>query len=273
MPINIFIDAEVRAPIYAKMWKSTLFHGFRGELFNARGVNQMDILQLIFSQPFNFEELNTYHNNMLHSTAANGDGPLMEAVIKQLKEHQVNFTKMLNERNGYRVDDAMIYLVRGKDRGKAAWHYVEVNRSLLSIFLKRTDGGTLDVAQYGRIIQSGWGRDPDEATKESIHRISHISPDHFENDQTPLHIAVSKRKLDVAKILVSNKADLNITDKYGLTPLHLAAVHGHMELVKLLLSNNADSTVKDVQGKTAAEVAHENEHYKVYEFMKAYKGS
>ena len=57
-------------------------------------------------------------------------------------------------------DPSLVYLVRGKDKGREAWHYVLVKRNLLPIFLKHTQGGTVDVAKFGTILFSGWGKDP-----------------------------------------------------------------------------------------------------------------
>ena len=48
-----------------------------------------------------------------------------------------------------------VYLVRGKDRGRPARHYVMVEEPLLGLFLKKTTGGDLDVADFGTILKSG----------------------------------------------------------------------------------------------------------------------
>lgn len=54
----------------------------------------------------------------------------------------------------------LVYLVRGKDRGEACWHYVLVDKHKLPIFLEKVKGGALDVADYGKVLYSGWGQDP-----------------------------------------------------------------------------------------------------------------
>ena len=59
-----------------------------------------------------------------------------------------------------------LYLVRGKDRGRPAWHYVLVRTESIGEFLKRIDSGTVDVANYGKVITSGWGTDPPENIKQ-----------------------------------------------------------------------------------------------------------
>jgi hypothetical protein len=53
-----------------------------------------------------------------------------------------------------------VYLVKGKDAGKAAWHYVLIDRLKLSLFEQKLRKGSLDVAEFGRVLYSGWGENP-----------------------------------------------------------------------------------------------------------------
>jgi hypothetical protein len=61
-----------------------------------------------------------------------------------------------------------VFLVRGKDRGKAAWHYVLVDKAKKEMFLAAARGGSLDVADYGEVLYSGWGQDPPPEIKQKI---------------------------------------------------------------------------------------------------------
>ncbi|CAK8162348.1 hypothetical protein CAXC1_120030 [Candidatus Xenohaliotis californiensis] len=64
----------------------------------------------------------------------------------------------------------LVYLVRGKDGEKSAWHYVLVDRPKLQIFLRKTQGGSLDVADYGKVLYSGWGQDPPQDIVDKINK-------------------------------------------------------------------------------------------------------
>jgi len=72
---------------------------------------------------------------------------------------------------------------------------------------------------------------------------------------TPLHLAVIKCNIDVAKLLISKGADVNATDKYSRTPLHYVAFQGNIDLAKLLISKGADVNVKDKFGETPLKTA------------------
>ena len=61
-----------------------------------------------------------------------------------------------------------LFLVRGKDRGKPAWHYVLVDKHKLEMFLEKSKSGSLDVALYGEILYSGWGENPPEDIVQKI---------------------------------------------------------------------------------------------------------
>ena len=163
-----------------------------------------------------------------------------------------------------------IYLVRGKDRGKQAWHYVLVNKALLPLFLRRTKGGSLDVADFGRVLKSGWGKDPPEDIRKSIREMDSTFPD--TQSRTVLHVASKSASLEIVDLLVKYKADINAYDADGFTPLHLAAMYGNIQVVKKLVETNADVNLK-VDGKDAAELARMNEETEIEEYLKPKRSS
>merc|ERR1740130_887423 len=75
---------------------------------------------------------------------------------------------------------------------------------------------------------------------------------------TPLHDASAVNSLEVAELLLWNKADIHEIDRTWNTPLHMAVQNGHEAMVKLLLENDAKVNVEDQQGKTPLEQAQGN---------------
>jgi ankyrin repeat protein len=51
---------------------------------------------------------------------------------------------------------------------------------------------------------------------------------------TPLHIACSHGKMEIARALLESGAAVNIEDKEKWTPLHCAAAEGHINMIQLL---------------------------------------
>lgn len=56
---------------------------------------------------------------------------------------------------------------------------------------------------------------------------------------SPLHIACKNGSFEVAKILVCNKAIVDLENAIGVTPLHLAAKNNHLKCAQLLLLSGA----------------------------------
>ncbi|NOR14798.1 MAG: acyltransferase family protein [Candidatus Aminicenantes bacterium] len=70
---------------------------------------------------------------------------------------------------------------------------------------------------------------------------------------TPLIIAVTFDKVEVAQALIEAGADMTITNNEGATPLHIAAFFCRTDIVKALLEKGADKNAKNNSGKTALE--------------------
>lgn len=62
----------------------------------------------------------------------------------------------------------LVYLVNGKDSGRDVWHYVLVDKEKLLEFQKSIKAGNIDVIKYGKVLSSGWGKNPPPDVVESI---------------------------------------------------------------------------------------------------------
>ena len=56
--------------------------------------------------------------------------------------------------------------------------------------------------------------------------------------------------MDIVRILLANKAKVNLKLKHGCTAIYAASKLGHHEIVDLLLRNNADVNLKTDNGWT-----------------------
>jgi len=71
-----------------------------------------------------------------------------------------------------------IYPVRGKDRGRPAWHYVLLSsgdEDHVQGFKEQCRTGIIDVADWGYIIVSGWGEDPPNNIRDKVYNWTFVS--------------------------------------------------------------------------------------------------
>ena len=230
-------------------------------------------------------------NSPLHIAVSNGFFHITKLLIKKgsnvnlqnkegrtplflgVKNKQKHLIKLLIENEadvtiGYQENSTdRIYLVRGKGRGRAAWQYVLVKKHLLGLFLKRTNGGSLDGADFGAVLRSGWGKDPPEGTIDQI-----LEECDFKEipGVTVLHIASKENnEPEIIDLLVKSGANVNAQDAEGFTPLHMATIHGNLKIVKKLVDLDADVNIVTTDGKNAAELAHLNEELEIEEYLQS----
>ena len=65
---------------------------------------------------------------------------------------------------------------------------------------------------------------------------------------SPLHLAIEKGCLDIAKFLIEKGMNINAKDNSGNTPLHIAAKNNDSSLIELLLEKGADYNIPNQNG-------------------------
>ena len=186
-------------------------------------------------------------------------------VVKMLLENDADVGK----RDKQDPNDRVI-LVSGKDKGKPAWHFVDVKKTLTGLFYKRIKSGSLDVAHFGTVLASGWGTDPPDSKREEIFKADSVNTVEIK-DKTALHIACEIGDVAIMDLLVEHGADINALDADGFTPLQLAAIRGNMKVVKRLVELKADVNLTTADGKDAVDYAKMNEEVQIEEFLKSKK--
>jgi hypothetical protein len=89
-----------------------------------------------------------------------------DAAQKDLKKKD-GFEKIIKKKT-LKALEGKVFLVRGKDNGRPAWHYVLVSKESEAELKKQKAGTNIDVADYGKIIKSGWGEEPSDEVKREI---------------------------------------------------------------------------------------------------------
>lgn len=119
-----------------------------------------------------------------------------------------------------------------------------------------------DAAYYGNI----------EAVKSFLEDGTNINAKDDKYGATPLHEAASRGHIEIAKLLISKKANVDSKGKYGETPLHRAVLGGHADLVDLLIQKKANVNAKEDDGTTVLESAIKYKETKIIELLRNHGG-
>ena len=91
---------------------------------------------------------------------------------------------------------------------------------------------------------------------------ANVNGDRDQYGETALHRASIRGYLEIAELLTSSGADVNIRDSHGWTALHRASINGRLKIVQLLLCQRADMSIRNVNGITAIGIASSRGHLK-----------
>jgi cytohesin len=122
-------------------------------------------------------------------------------------------------------------------------------QQVIEIEAQRTGAGT-------NLMLPGEAADAQDREIQRIKLLIQNSPDLIntagnEGRYPPLIQAAMSDSLRVARYLLDNQANVNVTDRQGETALTTAAAGGHRAIVELLLSRSAEVNAKGLRGFTA----------------------
>ena len=86
--------------------------------------------------------------------------------------------------------------------------------------------------------------------------------------ETPLHMAAGSGNTVALRLLTEHGAHVNAQRRDRKTPLHLAASNGHIEIVKILIENKADVKAIDLYKNTPLMCAVVAKHKEVETFLR-----
>jgi ankyrin repeat protein len=87
---------------------------------------------------------------------------------------------------------------------------------------------------------------------------------------SPLFTASENGHCDIVKYLVAHNADVNLTDRNNKSPLYSAAEMGHYDIVLFLLQKGADVNISDVNKKSSLYVASSSGHFTIIKLLIAH---
>ena len=249
MAVRLFTETGVDTDIQDERFAALHISAIKGFV---------DIAQLLIEAGCNVNLQNSSGKTSLHLAVQNKHKHLTEILLENQADVNIRDNHDPTER---------LHLVRRKGKIGPSWHYVDVKKASSGLFDKRVKDGSIRLARFGTVLESGRGEDPPESKREEVRAKVHSQVG--KKDKTALHFACEIGDEQIIELLVKHGADVNACDAYGFTPLQLAAIQGNMSVVKKLVELKADVNLTTADGKDAADYAHLNEETEIEEFLKS----
>ncbi|KAI8496456.1 hypothetical protein Bbelb_257550 [Branchiostoma belcheri] len=203
-----------------------------------------------------------YGDTPLHYASLFGNFRAAKTLCFQYVNNEI-LNALLRTRN-LTSDQERVYLVRGKEElphggRRQMWCYVLVDAWKTGLFLKRVQGGSFTVNEFGKILKYGEGTaGPSKKVTDYILKKYKAADTARVQDETTLHAASKNGHRDIVRILLQRHAWINDGNAHGLTALHLAAMYGHVDVINVLIDGQADLRAEDSEGNTPLRVAYFN---------------
>ncbi|XP_052769568.1 ankyrin-3-like isoform X2 [Mya arenaria] len=211
-------------------------------LYYALRSNLPEIANLLIAHPgINLDAKSSRGSPILHAAVRMPDFPFLETLLKaganpNIMDNDNRYTALLICVT-YRLTDAIRILLR---------YRADVNQR------NYRGDSALTVAVYG-------------SNKHIIQMLldAGADPNTHSNTESPLFIACYEDDIDIVRLLIKHKANINVSNEQKYTPLHVAAWNGHLETVRELLKFGAPHDIKTNDGNTPLGLAAHGCHLSV----------
>ena len=239
----------------------------------------IDIVEyLIEKTRSHLKATNNYGFNALDVALANGHQNIAKLLAKEsLKSNIPRLISNLNKNcdsitcKNYLLHPLIIklseelknkmFLIRGKDKGRDAFHYVDVLPWHLEELSQTPDGANLELTDYGKILRFGLGENP---SKEIVFEINFLKEERTLFD----HLKKTIYKSNINMIVQSGLDKYK--DYHGASLLHISAAYGRVDVIIWLFLNKYDIKSTDDCGNTALYYAALNDQYETIVLLKLF---
>lgn len=153
-------------------------------------------------------------------------------------------------------------------RSKNDQLYLAVVNNDLPEVIKLIDEGA-DISQGNEILKLAVEKNFYDIAKYLISKKADVNGQGYWK-RTPIWYAAEKNLTNMIQLLLDNGADPNIADHEKVSPLHIATNEGKVEAVKMLLDNGAETRAKDKFGYTPSVVAQRRRNIPIKDLIDSY---
>ena len=246
-------DSKGRTPLYHAMHDNQ--HEARDEF--------LQVVQILLDHGANVEAQNNHGSTPLHVAASRMGQETVQLLVK--KSTNTNLRNNYGETALHKASQrghlgiVRLFLDHGADLD------VQDNRGSTSLHLATHYEGQKDVRQFLKHVdQRNYQvrNDIEKALQDDHLDIIRLLLDHRANvdlqddrGSTPLHLATHRMRQEAVQLLLEHGANIALRDDKGQTPLHEAAQRSHLGILQLILDHDADVNALDNDGLTPLHLA------------------
>jgi ankyrin repeat protein len=166
-----------------------------------------------------------------------------------------------------RLHHLSVAIAQGKIMDQVMDADLDQQKPIIHVHLPKSNhSGRAYIGNVGLMGGSNTGGKGKEKLTEDEQIASETDPEVI-NSLVPLHMAAVNGKLETARLLLLQGAQINASDQFGCTPLHRAASKGHTGIVRLLLEQGADAYAQEYNGVSALHLASLHGHFPVVNLL------
>ncbi|KAE8573437.1 Putative ankyrin 2, isoform AA [Halyomorpha halys] len=211
------------------------------------------LIKFLFEHGAKAEDESFLGSKILFNAISNKTSKLVKVLLNKTKHFESYPTVILNYAIGMRFLEGVDLLI--KHRANIEKKDIHGNLPLSSAVKSK------DVDIVNLILQTSRSRVTNANFTTFIDAYSDVKFINSQNNVTEihnltaLHIASYYGLTDIARLLISHGALLEVKDERGYTPLHYSCEQAHVEVVKLLLNFEANKYSADINGTTPLHIA------------------
>uniref|UniRef100_A0A1Y1NLE7 Uncharacterized protein n=1 Tax=Photinus pyralis TaxID=7054 RepID=A0A1Y1NLE7_PHOPY len=239
------------------------------------------IVEYLLEYGFYIERENVNDYELLDAAVTEG----YLGIVEQLLKYGADVDTPLHKATKNKVEGAVNLLVNyGADvnykdmHGRTAIFYAARNTDLNIFYLLLPNSDTSIIDKDGQSLLHFTALETDELSTDAVDNargaiakmvLSQGANVNAQNrcGNTPLHIAVQSEFVQVIEALLEHNADVDCSNQWNKSPLHLSAKQGNKVITEMLLNKGANVNARERNGLTPLYKAIEGGHKNVVEVL------
>ena len=236
----------------------------RTAMLYAAANGDVTMMRYLLWQGSSWEDRDQQGRNILHLATVYDRVDIVKLAVEELRHRDGDtLTRLLHCQDGYNAKGDVV-LIQSRDRGRKAWHYVDVDRRLKGAFQTQLKSGSIDATAFGTVLLSGYGAYPTAEEREELERkVASLSRQEQgqqgqrqQQGQQQQKQQQQQQQQQQGHQQGQHEEQLHQhKHQADMTPLHIAIFRGYTKVARVLLEAGSDPNQQDIRGLSSIHLA------------------